>query len=109
MRGKLHFVRMVCHNIRITPAHAGKTRDTDGLTAENRDHPRACGENSAEGFEQKLPLGSPPRMRGKHTPELKNTPNGRITPAHAGKTIDNRRISIEYKDHPRACGENASI
>ena len=30
----------------------------------------------------------------------------RITPARAGKTMENPRTRSEYTDHPRACGEN---
>ena len=30
-----------------------------------------------------------------------------ITPAHAGKTCIQSAICLRYRDHPRACGENA--
>ena len=45
-------------------------------------------------------------MRGKHTPELKNTPNGGITPADAGKTFCLPSLRLSNQDHPRGCGEN---
>ena len=34
--------------------------------------------------------------------------NARITPAHAGKTLQAYERDINKKDHPRACGENIS-
>ena len=53
-----------------------------------------------------MPLGSPPRMRGKRpsTP-CTDQPCG-ITPADAGKTIQSVCAGLWYKDHPRGCGEN---
>ena len=32
----------------------------------------------------------------------------RITPAHAGKTLQEIRFGNARADHPRACGENTS-
>ena len=32
--------------------------------------------------------------------------NGRITPAHAGNTMPDWKISTWLKDHPRTCGEH---
>ena len=44
-------------------------------------------------------------MRGKaHAQEAAEHPH-RITPAHAGKGFLIDEIQIEFKDHPRACGE----
>ena len=73
-----------------------------------KDHPRACGENAADAAGETVSGGSPPRMRGK--PHLARSPgiDCRITPAHAGKTLDKRAGLDMHEDHPRACGENAS-
>ena len=70
------------------------------------DHPRACGENSLLDKNSALSIGSPPRMRGKPRFTHKIVGNGRITPAHAGKTnVENSKL-CNHRDHPRACGEN---
>ena len=86
MRGKPKRGHKALIQIRITPAHAGKT---DGRAAERQeveDHPRACGENVTSFLFYIGHSGSPPRMRGKL--ELLNplAIQCRITPAHAGKT-----------------------
>ena len=65
MRGKQRPVTACVCARGITPAHAGKTIDKDGVIVIGQDHPRACGENLVK---QKTVLprqGSPPRMRGK--------------------------------------------
>ena len=33
----------------------------------------------------------------------------RITPAYAGKTIENKNLLDEKEDHPRVCGKNYSL
>ena len=70
------------------------------------DHPRVCGENSAFQNQPCAPLGSPPRVRGKHCSPLFRPSAERITPACAGKTVDRHIHSIVRPDHPRVCGEN---
>ena len=65
----------------ITPAWAGKSPRHDRTQSEYRDHPRACGEKNKELEGIWLPMGSPPRGRGKvHVLELHVVPSG-ITPA----------------------------
>ena len=73
---------------RITPAHAGKTAILERRESAGEDHPRACGENGVQNWATELETGSPPRMRGKHTTFSANGKKPRITPAHAGKTLD---------------------
>ena len=46
-----------------------------------------------------------PPMRGRKSEPVRKYPEGRITPAHAGKSIDFRYIVGLHQDHPRACGE----
>ena len=90
----------------ITPAHAGKT-SAGGLGMNAiKDHPRACGENINAALNQRIDIGSPPRMRGKRIRVFRRKRNIRITPAHAGKTAGQPCMCAVCKDHPRACGEN---
>ena len=53
-----------------------------------------------------LPLGSPPRMRGKPEHCIPTVETFRITPADAGKTEYYAFPDEETGDHPRGCGEN---
>ena len=91
---------------RITPAHAGKTFRSALSSARFADHPRACGENVLDILNQPSESGSPPRMRGKRQHDSVCGAQGRITPAHAGKTRNVALIARANTDHPRACGEN---
>ena len=89
MRGKVLQSRRRYAFQRITPAYAGKS---DGLfqnDLEQQDHPRLCGEKLTHTALPLDRLGSPPPMRGKveWTGETA-TVNG-ITPAYAGKSIEN--------------------
>ena len=45
-------------------------------------------------------------MRGKHEPVLIGYTLARITPACAGKTLEDTDYDDVTKDHPRVCGEN---
>ena len=54
-----------------------------------------------------IEVGSPPRVRGKHTASGCSTLVSGITPARAGKTPSSSRICGRSFHHPRACGENA--
>ena len=87
MRGKLLRNRDDVDIERITPAHAGKTRQRRRRRSSRRDHPRACGENGMSGYSRASTPGSPPRMRGKPHGVKEPGDVGRITPAHAGKTV----------------------
>ena len=71
----------------ITPAHAGKTTPRRADARGGRDHPRACGENTASSRRSSGYGGSPPRMRGKLHPVAIPHDGCGITPAHAGKTL----------------------
>ena len=53
-----------------------------------------CGENGKEYTGLFAEIGSPPRVRGKLRCRHSITANFRITPAHAGKTLRKRRISV---------------
>ena len=106
MRGKPYAGATLATSIRITPADAGKTLCRSLSPAEQKDHPRGCGENSTK---RRPPLrcrGSPPRMRGKLAIRERTANRHRITPADAGKTLHNLTCFSALQDHPRGCGEN---
>ena len=106
MRGKRYRRYDCCNYRRITPAHAGKTGHRWETTHRQPDHPRACGENTADQLRAMDVDGSPPRMRGKPDGVEVGAALERITPAHAGKTQLFPAHQGQRADHPRACGEN---
>ena len=75
---------------RITPARAGKTKNLTSLEQDEKDHPRACGENPQERLRIPGVPGSPPRVRGKLVPPSFSASRSWITPARAGKTLSRR-------------------
>ena len=87
MRGKRLRQTLTSGLDRITPAHAGKTRQRKPSPLSAADHPRACGENTFFSSLFSSPYGSPPRMRGKPMMIHSAMSHPRITPAHAGKTM----------------------
>ena len=70
MRGKAPEGIHTQINVRITPAHAGKSSKEKRLQTKKKDHPRTCGEKIAEFRKTRLFQGSPPHMRGKDTESL---------------------------------------
>ena len=106
MRGKHPHQSNLSGNLRITPAHAGKTTAGLSRSLPISDHPRACGENGDDSITAWRLNGSPPRMRGKLNSEREKSRLKRITPAHAGKTPAKYLTAAQTADHPRACGEN---
>ena len=109
MRGKPYFFHDFHFRHRITPADAGKTLPRSISPTLARDHPRGCGENRQMTSGREYIKGSPPRMRGKLQSLLVLLQRTRITPADAGKTIFVRICIKRYRDHPRGCGENATM
>ena len=95
--------------VRITPAGAGKTSDSNAVYGASKDHPRRCGENSAWHCQQHVRKGSPPQVRGKHKMKAIWIKGERITPAGAGKTTLMETSRWICWDHPRRCGENMCI
>ncbi len=92
----------------ITPARAGKTRNSIRSMDVMRDHPRACGKDFMMSQKNSLKLGSPPRVRERLTSDHPMLDEERITPARAGKTLDINANWILNQDHPRACGKDTS-
>ena len=50
-------------------------------------------------------MGSPPPMRGKGRSKVKHRGGRGITPAYAGKSLQDRTGTRKKRDHPRLCGE----
>ena len=93
VRGKLINHMIEQQQRRITPARAGKTAGGLCDGAARADHPCACGENRNGNARHADGRGSPPRVRGKTCGKPLRHRCFRITPAHAGKTLQcrNRR------------------
>ncbi len=93
----------------ITPAHAGKRGPGRERAPGDRDHPRTCGEKYQEDDDMTQDQGSPPHMRGKARVRAHGVGHVGITPAHAGKSSDQRqRLRLRW-DHPRTCGEKLCV
>ena len=89
MRGKRSEIMVIEPCYRITPAYAGKTQNTNVRCALYVDHPRGCGENEPVFPSGDPAPGSPPRMRGKPLETGLFSVLSGITPAYAGKTLQN--------------------
>ena len=105
MRGKVYPEMNEKIKDRITPACAGKSKGLSEKLAEERDHPRVCGEKLDFLHLPHVQLGSPPRVRGKESGEEKTYYSNLITPACAGKRVFLDGSSTMDEDHPRVCGE----
>ena len=109
MRGRVYAERHKDHYTGITPAYAGKRSLPPSALCGTRDHPRVCGEESGLFWRQTGYAGSPPRMRGR----VKSYDNAvllsGITPAYAGKRGRPEYCNGGNQDHPRVCGEEASV
>ena len=107
MRGKPGQTRRHGRPAGNIPAYAGKTRSLRLQSSTSEEHPRVCGENSADTALLHSPPGTSPRMRGKR---LLNrplpAPQGNI-PAYAGKTTSEFTVVKSEEEHPRVCGENS--
>ena len=91
------------------PPMRGKAQDREAACGGRRDHPRLCGEKLF--FEPRFHtrIGSPPPMRGKVPPQITGKILFRITPAYAGKSIENELFAGNKQDHPRLCGEKVPV
>ena len=67
-RGKGIWETIHLRSYRITPAWAGKRRQTSGPSEGRGDHSRVGGEKRDSSTYKKAPRGSPPRGRGKGMP-----------------------------------------
>ena len=109
MRGKAVLCRLPSCHVGITPAYAGKRCRSPAFRSMPWDHPRVCGEKCPPGKFFFMTVGSPPRVRGKvQLRNGKQTSRG-ITPAYAGKRWTVAGTVAARWDHPRVCGEKASL
>ena len=104
-RGKVYTLAYDYGEVRITPAHAGKSTYFLAFCYCVRDHPRTRGEKMFSSVLYVLLMGSPPHTRGKVPPADMTISPGRITPAHAGKSACIDWYSGQSWDHPRTRGE----
>ena len=93
----------------ITPACAGNSLLFGILEAQKKDHPRVCGEQGGGNGGHGAGKGSPPRVRGTAPGRRTTGPPPGITPACAGNSPRFRRCRWWPKDHPRVCGEQATL
>ena len=93
----------------ITPAWAGKRSSLDGKMFKIWDHPRVGGEKSISCWKRSMPVGSPPRGRGKDLHIRMATRQQGITPAWAGKSPALLIASMVSRDHPRVGGEKLAF
>ena len=105
MRGKATYLRAAQLIVRITPAYAGKRKDSTPTRHTAKDHPRVCGEKPQRRNWCNTHQGSPPRMRGKAHQRHHQKVCAGITPAYAGKSSRDPRKLPLFGDHPRVCGE----
>ena len=93
-------------NLRLIPAHAGKTGRPQGRATVRAAHPRSRGENARIASLRRRLDGSSPLTRGKRcrTPQAGDRP--RLIPAHAGKTQPYRPCPCPSRVHPLSRGEN---
>ena len=68
-----------------------------------------CGEKVARLSAMLMPVGSPPRVRGKVQVCSGVVSEQRITPACAGKRFLESVHNRQKEDHPRVCGEKAVL
>ena len=85
-RGKPSRSQRNAGQIRLIPAHAGKTSPGQGRPRWCAAHPRSRGENRREVSETLARSGSSPLTRGKLHQAKAGLGGVRLIPAHAGKT-----------------------
>ena len=92
----------------ITPACAGKSWTLRSKLIQFKDHPRMRGEKTASPIVWLWEKGSPPHARGKVRLRKQGKSWRRITPACAGKSVQQPDGQSCGWDHPRMRGEKPS-
>ena len=90
----------------IIPACAGSTYRKTTRKPRGGDHPRMCGEHTANAPTPKTIVGSSPHVRGARTRVFDSCEETGIIPACAGSTRESGRWPRTPWDHPRMCGEH---
>ena len=107
-RGKLALDSRRRRQLRLIPAHAGKTKSVIMTGIARAAHPRSRGENVSDDGTQSRARGSSPLTRGKRAGRPSGGAAGGLIPAHAGKTGGSGRHSWQCPAHPRSRGENST-
>ena len=105
-RGKRTDKSAYLNELRLIPAHAGKTRDRHWTVRSPVAHPRSRGENPISSGGRSWPTGSSPLTRGKPRVRRSRRRAYGLIPAHAGKTHSRRQNALGPRAHPRSRGEN---
>ena len=105
-RGKLVLVPGPAREVRLIPAHAGKTCSAWSLSRCRPAHPRSRGENRERRPDRLIVDGSSPLTRGKLWRDPPPRRDRRLIPAHAGKTLSDSARDLLKPAHPRSRGEN---
>ena len=105
-RGKLSGLGIDVAQLRLIPAHAGKTTIASLALRGNAAHPRSRGENTGPASGRASSKGSSPLTRGKRLETEYVAGPRRLIPAHAGKTVGPHRRDPGNRAHPRSRGEN---
>ena len=92
----------------ITPARAGKTSVLVEADTLAWDHPRSCGKDQVIHNGLHRLSGSPPLVRERHVQGGPGSEQAGITPARAGKTVDDFLRVRMVEDHPRSCGKDTT-
>ena len=106
MRGTHGGTQQICDGRGIIPALAGNTYDVGARMIRARDHPRACGEHARALLGDQFDQGSSPRLRGTLGANRFEVLHHGIIPALAGNTSARVVKCLNWRDHPRACGEH---
>ncbi|PKV04345.1 hypothetical protein CQR51_1308 [Bifidobacterium pseudolongum subsp. globosum] len=106
LRGTRHMGTPLVFVFGIIPALAGNTFWTAWIVWAAWDHPRACGEHQQSVYERRVAEGSSPRLRGTLAAAAPTLAQQGIIPALAGNTTIPEDSTVEFRDHPRACGEH---
>ena len=105
-RGKRGHPGLAAHYPGLIPAHAGKTSCGTGSSRASEAHPRSRGENFTLCIVSLHESGSSPLTRGKPRGIDTREFEGRLIPAHAGKTAIYAVTTTGFTAHPRSRGEN---
>ena len=106
-RGKPCALPSAVTQLRLIPAHAGKTRLRALACACLAAHPRSRGENVVTVHLSMWLRGSSPLTRGKQWAAGALPGTLGLIPAHAGKTLRPAARMYRVTAHPRSRGENA--
>ena len=93
-RGKGSYLKRLKTSVGITPACAGKSSAIFAAVSACRDHPRMRGEKGQKALFRVANTGSPPHARGKAVHVCPGAAAAGITPACAGKSLEQGQGSV---------------